>query len=340
MKFKIFGAFIILAVLVTWAGGWMVSTEDHASTSRDPANTIAPQDYENWSACDKQEYVWKEIERSQHKSLPDFEGFGVIELLKMSFQEIVKKANHKSDFSPSGWTKYLHARGSVAKVKIEPVSKAFSGIFQGADCGLLRLSLTYATSGSRPVAPGLALKVFRDQAHSANISALVSLYGQGKDFNFFQNPMSNIVPMGDEFGQKRVHAIFKKVTNYPEELVVQEMATIDTHGKSTDNVAVPRQLFFVPGPGLKFSSDKHDVRTDFQQIPQGTVVYKLYAVADSNFDYAKDYTQDKMAGFLNNSVHIANIVLTSPFVSSEFGDSGLFFRHEIRPLKTAEAKKY
>lgn len=225
----------------------------------------------------------------------------------------------------------------VAKVKIEPRNSKYTGIFQGADCGLLRLSLTYKVVDKRPVAPGLALKVLRDGKPSANISALVSLEGQNLDYNFFANPQSNIVPIGKEGGHKIVHWIFSRVTDYPEEILAQEMGTLDSKGQVATQVVAPRQIFFVPGPTLQFSSNEHDVRDDFHKIPAGTVVYSLYAVPEefNNKDY-NTYTNEIAHELLKKSEHIADIVSTSDFISSEFGDSQLFFKHQLRPKNRAK----
>lgn len=291
-----------------------------------------PDNYESFSAADKQGALWKEIQQSAYREMPDYRQFGFLQLLALSKQELRLKGEVISDFAPSGWKKYLHARGSIAKIKIVAKKNSYTGIFQGADSGLLRLSLTYKPSDNRAVAPGLALKVLRDGAPSANISALVSLYGQEQDYNFFKFPMSNIVPMGRDFGQILVHKIFSKASMYPEELLVEDMAAIDSHGEKISQVISPRQIFFVPNPSLKFSSDAHDVRQDFLQIPAGTVVYQIHAASDKNknLDYGT-YTQEMSSSFLLESQHVADIVTTSEFISSDFGDDGIFFRHQLRP---------
>lgn len=297
--------------------------------------TSIPNAYESLSACEKQDVLWKKVQESTYKELPDYKKMGLVQLVRMGMQEIKLKGDLHSDFAPEGWVKHLHRRGAMAKVKIVPLQSQYTGIFQGADCGFLRLSLTYKVAGSRPVAPGLALKVLRDGTSSANISALVSLEGQGKDFNFFKYPMSNIVPMSSQFGQKLVHGIFGKVTSYPEELVVSDMSAVGSHGEKIANAVYPRQLFFVPSKDLeKFSSDEHDVRDDFAKIQEGSVVYHVYALTKKhvNFNYA-NYNSEMAKDFLKDSEHIADIVSTSEFLASEFGDDGIFFRHQLRPLK-------
>ncbi len=299
---------------------------------RSPSSLSIPENYETLKGCKKQDILWEEIRTSVHKILPPFRDFGPLQLMAMSKQHLKTKAGVLSDFSPAGWKKYLHGRGSIAKVAIVPRNNSYTGIFQGAKCGLLRLSLTYAPGESRAVAPGLALKILRDGVPSANTSALVSLEGQNKDYNFFKYPMSNIVPIGTGYGQKLVHFVFSRVSNHPEELLTEDMASWNSLGESPKETVAPRQLFFVPAPELKFVSNEHDVREDFAKIPANTLIYQLRVAAPEfkDFDYSK-YSSETASSFLDHSLHVADIISTSEFISSEFGDDGIFFKHQIRP---------
>ncbi len=329
MKKKIgFGVLLLASALSIY---FVVASDSETEQPRSPASI--PENYESLKAHEKQDILWDEVRATAYKELPEYKKFGVMQLLSMSRQEIAKKENLYSDFAPKGWKKYLHRRGAIAKVKIVPrEGQKFTGIFQGADHAFLRLSLTYKVTGSRPVAPGLALKVLRDGVYSANISALVSLNGQDKDHNFFQHPMSNIVPKGNGLGQSLVHKIFRKVSKYPEELVASDMAAINSQGEKIKDVVAPRQLFFIPSTGLTFAHDAHDVRDDFVSIPEGTTVYQIHVAPEKyqSFDYEK-YSSEDVAAFVKESTHVADIVTTSEFIASGFGDDGMFFRHQLRP---------
>lgn len=321
----ILGALMLMASTFAGAGPTV------AETAYIPSHL--PQNYESLKACEKQALIWNQIESTKHSILPDYSEFGLGEIIKLAKQSLGVKGKNFSDFSPVGWTKYLHSRAAVAKVRVVPTTlNKYSGIFSGAECGLLRLSLTYKPTDKRAVAPGLALKVLRDSTHSANVSALVAITGQGEDYNFFKFPMSNIVPTGSGLGPKLVHSIFKKISNVPEEILVHDMATINSQGATVKNTVAPRQIFFVPGPGLDVSSNKHDVREDFLKIPAGTIIYRIYAVNDGkkDFNYAANYELKDIPEFVKDSQHIADIVMTSDFLASEFGDNGLFFRHQFK----------
>jgi hypothetical protein len=291
--------------------------------------------YEAQKGCEKQEVLWDKIEATKHKEFPKFAKFGLFQLVGMGLQALRTKGNRHSDFSPPKWKKYLHRRGSVAKVKFIPTENSrYTGIFNGADCGLLRLSLTYKPTKKRSFATGLALKVLRDGTPSANVSALYKLDGQGSDYDFFKYPLSNIVPLGLTTPLKLVHKLFSRVTDYPEEILLDHLGDVDQFGNKETKIVSPRQLFFVPNKDIKSSSQKHDVRTDFHNIKSGTKVYSVYAVSKekANFNYL-EYKDSDIQKFLSKSVHVGDIVTTSGFVSSEFGDTGLFFRHELRAKK-------
>jgi hypothetical protein len=328
MKKKLLLALLAVSTFVVLIFSWVEFMVEPPGT-RAPAS---PSNYDGLGACQKQDLLWEKVKATSYQELPDFRKFGALELLALSRQEIALKGRHPSDFAPQGWKKLIHGRGALAKVKIVPRNQRYTGIFQGADCALLRLSITFKPSGNKPVAPGLALKVLRDGAGSANISALVSLSGQEKDFNFFKFPLSNIVPTGHDFGQKIVHKIFSKVSGSPEELLANDMAKIDSHGQASREIVAPRQLFFVPQEGLKFASEEHDVRKDFLTIPAQTTIYRIHAASERErgFDYA-NYTPETAATFLKDSDYIADVVTTSEFIASEFGDDGIFFRHELKP---------
>lgn len=326
MKNALVFALVFFGIVTAYS---LMDYESEDLSVRSPASL--PGNYEALSACEKQELLWSKVQESAYTDLPSYNKLGLPQLIKMARQELAKKGSYISDFAPQSWVKYLHRRGSMARVKVVPVVKKFTGVFEGAECALLRLSLTYKVTGGKPVAPGLALKFLRDGAPSANVSALVSLNGQGKDYNFFARPLSNIVPEGDGIGQALVHRMFRKVTGYPEELLIEHLASVTVSGEKVERVISPRQIFFVPASMLRFSSEEHDVREDFSLIPIGTTLYQIRALPEKYRDmsYAA-YTPEMAENFVRESEHIADVITTSEFVASGFGDDGIFFRHELR----------
>lgn len=309
LKISLIGFVVICAGVYTFID-YLVEPPALRTPASYPAN------YESLKACEKQNVLWQKIQETRvtELPLPPLRHFGFFQFLAMTRQELEIKGQTVSDFAPAGWKKLIHSRGAVAKVKLQIDDKYYSGVFAGAECALLRLSLTFKPGGSKAVAPGLALKVLRDGTHSANISALYGIDGQGEDFNFFKNTLSNIVDPGKTFGAKMMHNLFEKASAYPEEIKIEDMALIDAAGKQVPNPIVPRRIFFVPTLTTQFSSSEHDVREDFLKIPAGTALYEIHLASPDGKDLKK----------------VGHLVTTSDFTSSEFGDSGIFFRHQFK----------
>ncbi len=292
-----------------------------------------PTNYQSLSACAKQELLWDKVQNTTHQELPKLSRFGLFQLVGMWTQPLSKKIEYQADVSPKGWKKYLHRRGSVAKVRFVPTENhPYTGILRGAECALLRLSITYRPTKKRNFAPGLALKVLRDGIPSANVSALYRLEGQEKNYNILENPLSNIVPIGQEFGLKLVHKIFKRVTAYPEELLLSHLAERTESGEREIKIVTPRQIFFVPTNKFQFSQKPHDFRHDLKKIPRGSKLYQVFVLpSEPKSTSYSQYKNSNIENFLKDSQYIGDLVTTSEFVASEFGDEGLFFRHEVRP---------
>lgn len=282
-----------------------------------------PADYESWTAAQKQEFLWNErIIQSQYERLPPLKKIDIIGLFCTTLR---KKMDGRSDQAPRHWKKAIHARGSVAKIKFIPTTDTpFTGLFQGADYGLLRLSVT-GDPADRGFAPGLAIKLFVDGKPSENFSALVSLEGQGKNYNFFAHEFSNIVPVVKSLGPILSNLIFSRVTKYPTKLYLQDLAETDQSGRSESEPHYPVQVFLVPNPQVQFpESPARDFRHDLKAIAPGTLLFSVYAVDPKKFG-------DELIGqpeYRHQAQLIGHIETRSEFVASSYGDSQLFFRHQ------------
>ena len=301
---------------------------DHSTKLLKMENTL-PQDYQTWSARQKQEFIWEEkIIPSQYKTLPALKKIDVAGL----FLTLLRvKMDCQADEAPHGWKKAIHAHGSVAKVKFNSTENTpFTGLFKGADYGLLRLSLT-GDPADRGFAPGLALKLFIDGQKSANFSALVSLSGQGNNYNFFANELSNIVPEERSLGPKLINLIFRRVTKFPRKLYLQDFGIFNQYGQKETNPYYPWRLFLVPNPDLKFSSTPHDFRNDLATIAPGTKIFDVYAVNPSQLgdqEAVEEAGQIEEDNYRRQAQLIGSLSTTSDFICSDYGDRQLFFRHQ------------
>ena len=281
-----------------------------------------PLDYPSWDAGRKQDFLWQEkILQSKYDKLPPLQKIDVIRLF---LTRLRKKMDWSSDETPPKWRKAIHAHGSVAKIKFILTSDThYTGLFQGADYGFLRLSLV-GDPTKRGFAPGLAIKWFVDGKPSADFSALVSLAGQGKNSNFFANEFTNIVPAVSQIGPQLINLIFRRVTRYPTKISLQDLGSVDQQGRPILTPHYPEQVFLTPNPNVQFSEHSNtDFRNDLTSIPAGTLLFSVYAIDPSIIESEMSSVSDCR----NHARHIGDIITTSEFVSSFYGDSQLFFRH-------------
>jgi hypothetical protein len=282
---------------------------------------LLPTDYLSWSAKQKQEFLWNErILKSQYDQLPSLKKIDVIGLFLTPLRA---KMDYASDEAPPNWKKAIHAHASVAKIQFIPADNTYTGLFRGADYGLLRLSVTGDPS-DRGFAPGLAIKWLIDNTASEDFSALVSLTGQGKNYNFFANEFSNIVPVVRQIGPKLINLIFMRVTKYPTKISLKRLGEIDQQGRSVVHPVYPTQLFLVPSQTVQFSeSPGRDFRHDLATITPGTVLFSVYAIDSNQGDNQTPQSEQR-----RNTQLIGQIKTTSEFIASSYGDSRLFFRHQ------------
>lgn len=303
-----------------------------------------PENYRALSACEKQDFIWEQrILRTQHALLPEIpetNGLGLLGKI------VSGKVNTKSDFVPDAdYTKPIHARGVMAKVSFQPTDDSpYTGVFQGSECSLLRLSIT-GSSKDDNFAPGLAWKVFVDGSHSENVSALYRLTGQGDNHDFFANELSNYVSPEPDDAKSAMSSLVFSIgarTAEPTRIRVDNMAKVLVDGTTVAAINAPSQVFFVPREEVTglFATEEHDYRIDLMSLAAGTVIYDVYATnrpfpsdleggctRPSNWRICFD-GKGEASKRRRSAVKIGELTLESDFVASEFGDSGIFFKHQ------------
>ena len=298
-----------------------------------PTQDKLPNGYPELTGCQKRNILWDRISASQYDTPPTWDEVDAFGLLSQTLTgTLAKKMDTTSDVVPAGWDKPIHAQGSVAQVKLdvdESATHPYTGLFRASSsCALLRLSLTgspgqkamLGLGGPRGVAPGLALKLFVDGRPSQDISLLTSLTGQGMDTNFFAYEFSNQVAAVKTPEMMAVHQAYKTVSTYPERLSVAGASEWLPDGSSVAAPVAPSKIVFVPVyDGMRSKSAEAaplDIRAAFHSIPTGTTLFEVYAEVDPAYDGG-----EQMRHF------IGKIVTVSPFVSSQFGDEKIFFKH-------------
>jgi len=216
-----------------------------------------------------------------------------------------------------GWRKkYIHTVGTVGQVEWKNLGDhPYTGIFEGASQGIVRFSLAKEPStSSRATAPGMGLKFLRDGMDSANLVAMYSVDGQDS-WNFFKHDFTNhIGPGGLELVPLEIK--FSEATNYISEVALSDFGQ---HGESGTQVADPRfpfMLRFRPTGEFMFSDEYvRPFTEDLTSIPMGSTLYEVWAL-------------DQPTELGGVETHIADLVLTSDMITSLWGDSSLFFRHQ------------
>lgn len=340
--------------------GEQTHDQDARSTQLDSASCIDCPDYVALTADQKLERMWSRIQGSEYSSFPN-EWVGIIsanaQIAQTAFNSTISESFDRfSDEYMADHAKIIHTHGTVAKVRLEAEpGQPYTGLFSGSQVGLIRTSLVKSpTDPCKGVpftegcfTPGIAVKVLRDSTFSSNLIAMTALGdGQGQDYNFFLNPLKTWVPKPLGAAASVVMDFFSQAAKAPYHLGTAEFASTDPKAsisKATvcagelctkikeaipDAIQAPSNVYFVPADNMKFSSAAHDFRKDFQDLAAGTTLYELWAPGTDKClcGVNKDPCLDprKCAG----AHKIGKLVTTSRFVSSEWGDRGLFFQHE------------
>ncbi|HEX5278272.1 MAG TPA: peroxidase family protein, partial [Fluviicoccus sp.] len=287
-----------------------------------------PADYEKWSAATKAEHLWiNGAKRTQYKTtMPTLKKVDTTGLISSI---LWKKVQTRSDVAPVGYSKPIHPYGAMAKVKFIPTAgNSYTGLFRGADHGLLRLSVT-ENPAEGAFQPGLALKLFVDGKPSENVSALYTLAGQGMNHNIFANELSNYV--SPDINNAASTILFSAVSTKPTLVVMNDMAKVTQAGAAVTTPKAPTQIYFVPRADVKskFATAAHDFRYDLATLGAGWKLYDVYAtsmeIQTSVFPSTNAaYAAQRRA----SAVKIGELELTSPMIVSAFGDEGVFFKHQ------------
>jgi len=115
------------------------------------------------SASAKQADLWNKVISNQKKGKFPMAALALTADLESTFK-------HEGDvFAWDNW-KLSHNVGATGKVKfVRKGSKAYTGIFQGADYGLVRFSTPLEPSKKQALIPSFGLKFLRDGVDSANL---------------------------------------------------------------------------------------------------------------------------------------------------------------------------
>ena len=142
-------------------------------------------EYQALTASKKQEDIMAEVSRTNGEHGPWYGAFKTAVRLFLA-QSGKPTMDYQGDTMPPGKLygyrqRVIHSVGTIAKVSLKPQatsSHPFTGIFEGASHGIIRLSLAGQPSLVGSFTPGFALKFLRDGLPSVNLVAAPSVDGQ------------------------------------------------------------------------------------------------------------------------------------------------------------------
>ena len=247
--------------------------------------------------------------------------------------------------------KITHGKGAQARAHITWSANPYSGMFQQADHCIVRMANAAMPGAltSPAYGPNLAIKCLNDASVAVNLQALWQLDGyaelpagvaKAKSCSYFEAPLSSHTPLRDSISAALKDTFVKdfQVVD-PHSMLVgtSQFANLKQHGRGgKERVAKPHfpfGLVFAPKAGL------NDVPCVFKEFisqlthpsfDNGTALFDIYAVAEPWLEQPKGTP---------NVTKIGELTLDSPFVSSTYGDTRLFFAHTFFAAELKELGK-
>ena len=202
---------------------WPKTTDRHGITEH-----LDTKEYQALSALCKSEVVWRNILSDIQRE--DF--FVGPELTGLFNHDMNLTYDTISDSMPVGRVKMTHPVGTHTKIEfIAHKDSPYTGIFRGAEHGIMRISETVKTVPHKAkTVPGHGVKFYRDGMSSANWVAMFSLDGQ-KSYNFFKNRWTTVVrEPNNECARETIGKNLATVTDHIGGTSVMEVAEFDQYG--------------------------------------------------------------------------------------------------------------
>jgi hypothetical protein len=266
--------------------------------------------FEGRSARTKRDEIWNNIIFNQRSGT-----WGSV--LGLFLMSVKTSFDNYWEIMPAGREKLIHGVGWVSQMTFKPAGTSpYTGIFaSGSDYGLIRCSSAQPASKT-DFTPGCAVKFFRDGVVSGNWFTMPSLDGQS-DFNFFALDFTNHPAYPSGWSLQLLATKFTQASNCPLMVGLSDSATMDQRGNIVQP-EFPFEIRLVPTGKVSFPSSYYDevaLGGHFQDIPRGTDLFYVYAYATP------------AAARAGSSEFLGTITTASNFVSSNWGDKNMFFRH-------------
>ena len=244
-----------------------------------------------------------------------------------------------SDELPVRRPKSIHRSGAVAKVKFVPAAnengKKLTGLWQGANSGLVRLSYATTEDKAKNVTPGSGFKFLVNGQRSQNFVAMFSLDGT-QNHNFFAETFSNIIPAPKNAILGLLGRFFARAAHFIGGVYLQDLSSVTENGQAVpeEKVVYPYRIWLEPtqeAQNLKIGENGEDFREGLTKVPTGSVLYKVFAVIPKNpsdEDGNSRWEEINSSDYRKGAVEVGQYETASEFVASEWADEKLFFQHQ------------
>ena len=278
--------------------------------------TPLPDHYLSAKATEKLDMLWERVVAGTYEGdLPSLSvGLDSAKLLSKSYNR--RTIEHASDELPEGRRKLIHPFGSVARVRLRVVNpRSYTGLFAGDSVGLVRFS----DGGGGTKDPSFALKLPVDGQRSRNLLANLAVHTDDDNPHPLSLPLSSSTPEPERpelvLLSKPFDAAAKAAAAGRLRAIYQPLlplAGVTQGGEPIEAPQAPDRVEWRPTDEARAACvDRGDWRLGFAEIPEGTTLYRLHVASVPEA----------------TPVPWAELILTSRFVASRYGDEKLFFQH-------------
>jgi len=274
--------------------------------------------YVNMTWNEKQNQLWDLIEADNN--------FGTYHATEMPTESVKTTFDDEWDVMPNGRNKVIHSVGAICPFKIDIAENSnYTGLLKASSTtyGLIRMGPAtdpYSSGSGRDLVPGIGVKFLRTGVNSANFMLLHSLEPLPENnFNFFAETMSNHIPAeANSLQLKLMVQKFCQTGHCLSKVGISHLTTYDQDGNTVEEPKFPFKFSF-QSADVTFSETAPETfekfMGQFTNISMGTTLYNVMAHSSPS---------DQDGSFLGS------VVTTNSCVTSNFGDTKLFFRH--RPI--------
>ena len=283
--------------------------------------------YQKKTRFAKSDLLWKEFLKNPTKILTP------VKKKSLHREALVKSVNsYKYIFNFNGDAvslkeKFYNREGLISKCEFLPTKASkvkYTGIFKGSDAAFLRFSLKEDFKSSKKEKKNLyanvGIKFMRNKVPSGNALFFMKENEVFPDkIKLFKNSMISYRSVESYFVKGKISLPnFDKFNPYFYQMGLFELGDIDQNGNKLKKPKFPYSIKIIPGKSFKKNKDIHkmeDFTKELKKIKKGTAIYQVYGIENPKFGC---------------EIHLGKIITKSKFISSEFSDKNLFFKHGSR----------